>query len=95
MDIVKLIVTSPSTSYKHSADAFHTGVIDLRFCIAVQPSKNEKSKRFLFDIVTGSSSVHHFAAESQREREEWIIALNEFLFTKNAVSIDAHHLQSP
>ena len=57
----------------------------MRFCIAVQPSKNEKSKKFRFDIITGSSPAHHFAAESLHERDEWITALHEFLFTKKAV----------
>lgn len=61
-------------------------MIDLRSCIAVQPS-GEKAKKFLFDIITNSSPPHRFAAESQRERDQWITALNEFLFTKKAVSV--------
>lgn len=61
-------------------------MIDLRHCIAVQSSGNEKSKRFIFDVIT-SSRVHHFATESQHEREEWVTDLNEFLFSRKAVSL--------
>ena len=64
----------------------NVGVIDLRYCIAVQPS-GEKSKKFFFDVITGSSPPQGFAAESQQEREDWITALNDFLFSKRAVSI--------
>ena len=72
----------------------HVGVIDLRFCIAVQPSGNEKSKKFIFDIITGSSPAHHFAAESRQERDDWITALNDFLFSKKAVSTACPRLYS-
>ena len=70
-------------------------MIDLRYCVAVQPSEIEKSKKYIFDVITGSSPAHHFAAETQRERDEWITALNEFLFSKKAVSASRLKQGSP
>ncbi len=62
------------------------GMVDLRSCIAVVASDDKiKGYKYVMNIVMSSFRVHHLAATTKEEMDEWILALNEFVFSKTKV----------
>ena len=62
-------------------------MIDLRSCIAVI-SNDDRIKGYtnIVNIVMNSFRVHHLVADSPQERDDWLLALKEFVFSKPTVS---------
>ena len=60
-------------------------------CIAVvNHDKKYKGYSYVFNIIMNTLSVYHLAASSEEERDEWVTAMNEFIFKKPLVSSDYH-----
>lgn len=65
----------------------HSGYINLQTCIAIV-GHNKKIRGYdhVLNIIMSDITVHHLAASSEEEKDEWITALNEFIFTKPMIS---------
>lgn len=58
--------------------------------------KKLKGYSYVLNIIMANITVHHLAASSEEERDDWITALNEFIFVKPTVSeqIDIKGMES-
>lgn len=76
---------SPKAFNGKSMEQKKKGSLDLHSCIAVvSHDKKIKGHTFVLNIIIGRGStarIHHLATTSNEERNEWITALNEFIFT--------------
>jgi len=64
-----------------------SGMIDLRSSIAVV-SNDDRIKGYtnIVNIVMSSFRVYHLVADTPQERDDWLVALKEFVFSKPKVS---------
>ena len=89
--IVKLVPGMHKRQTDLSLVLLLTGSLDLHSCIAVvSHDKKIKGHTFVLNIIIGRGStarIHHLATTSNEERNEWITALNEFIFTMPVVGV--------
>ena len=61
------------------------GSINLNTCLSVVSSSVPvKNFKFVFDVST-TERVYHLAADSEKERSEWVSTLKELLFPSSKV----------
>ena len=71
-----------------SCQSSTVGALDLRSCIAVVNHDGKiKGHSHVLNLVMSNLMVHHLVAHSEKDRDEWVSAMNEFLFKKQQVGI--------
>ena len=70
-------------------------MIDLGSCIAVVDHDSKlNGYKFVLNIIMADFTISHFAASSKEEMDEWIGAMNEFIFTRTTVRITSYMVGS-
>ena len=69
------------SGWKISFSLILTGSINLSSCLSVVTlNENIKNYKFVFDVCT-SERVYHLAADTEKERLDWVSTLKDLLFS--------------